>query len=408
MKQKSLNKLKTAVFLFLGGLLFSSCSPVDYLQLKEGSGSDTKGFQVASRGENASLSSKEFKARSKLDIVLVLDVSEKMKPFYEENHLLGENFLARIENHDWRLAYTNTTVNPQLFQMSEIPKLESGEPDPCSLLDMGITVVGAGLAVFFPKFLLASPALFGTAADSTINTAGCGLSKLSGEKEEEEPEPIYANGQFQSFELSGLKKSHTWLNPGVENYEKMFLDSFEWSSLSPTFDAPVSKEDKAFPMGATLLSLDHGFQRNGGMVLSNGEVTEDKFFREDSLVVYVLVTMADSRPEITADSFKKTIQSYFKDENRFEFLPVVFYPLEGDGGGGNPDCRQAHLATFTGKDSPNLIELTKSTYPDKLPPIELCLPDVRQEIYGRSLGDQIYDRIQPKLIELKVLEAQVQ
>ena len=124
---------------------------MDYLQLKEGSGSDTKGFQVASRGENASLSSKEFKARSKLDIVLVLDVSEKMKPFYEENHLLGENFLARIENHDWRLAYTNTTVNPQLFQMSEIPKLESGEPDPCSLLDMGITVVGAGLAVFFSK-----------------------------------------------------------------------------------------------------------------------------------------------------------------------------------------------------------------------------------------------------------------
>ena len=392
---------KKSIFTLLGILLAFSCSPVDYIQVDLESEGLSQGFKVSNRGENSSTPDKEFKLRSKLDIVFVLDTQEVMSEFYEE-HLIGEDFLFKINKYDWRMAYTNTAVSPRIIEFQkDLPQMSLDDSKACGvvgwLFNAGITALGIGFLFGGEESLITKIPLFQGTLEYFKETARCTKEAV---KEVLEDPKFYGNGQLQAFEMGGKRQDHLWISRSVEGYEKMYQDSFKWSSQDVEFDAPVKSDDKPYPYRSMLLSLDHGAQGSGDLISPSGEIIKQKFFREDSLVVYVVVTLGDSDEGKTATPLKRTVTSYFKQEDRFVFIPVVFYPLGSKGG--HDACRRGYPL----ENSPYLINVAKGM--DKTwPPIELCLPGARSEIYERSVGDQIYKRIEDKLFdEKKVLKGQ--
>ena len=106
--------MKFKLLLFLKTfLLLSACQPIEFIVSQEGYFSKSSGVEELSfRGEEKF---KEFFVSDTLDLVFVLDSQPGMDKFYTDN-IFGEEFLNSLEEYDWKVGYTNTSVDSKLLE----------------------------------------------------------------------------------------------------------------------------------------------------------------------------------------------------------------------------------------------------------------------------------------------------
>ncbi len=241
----------------------------------------------------------------KLDLVIVLDVQEGMETFYKEN-IFDLNFLDHFKEFDWRVAYTNTSISNDFLKKFDN---EEEVPDNCKGL------ISGGFNSFITGALLESPFLLLTGLNSFSKCVS-----VVRKKRKQKRFPIRADGDFLQFELDGKQVSlnGNYLTKGVEGYNNIFNDTMvfrkrsKWG-WSKSYEAPVIQGNDSYPLLSVLLSFSKKINALEG----------DKFFREDSRIVYVVITPEDGKIDITESGFKKSLKDFLSGKNRFQLIPVT-------------------------------------------------------------------------------------
>ena len=311
------------LFLFLSAFLFLgavSCQPMQLSSLDE-EGFDYEKFDFQSLGDLSA----EFES-DKLDIVFILDTSPKMKGFYQENPVKTD-FLSHFKSYDWRFAYTDMSVDPSAFNRDDegvgFSQVEAEEDSSCGFFSgLLLTVTG----VFF-----SGPELTGLGLG---HLSGCGEYVLD-VFEGEDPADSFANGVFLPFEKEGEKIENL---PYLTKANKDFIQIFDHSTRlghlqngQGSYNAPLEKNTEAYPFLSLLLSLSQKQAQEGqaeGQEDTQDETSEDKreagFFREDSAVVYVLLTGEDIKMEVSTEPLKESLKHLFGPENRLKVILATF------------------------------------------------------------------------------------
>ena len=301
----------------LGFVFIASCQPIKYLpldssQIENFSHKAPVNFNKTPLPNFTLPHQKEFKERflsDKLDLVFVLDTSPNMKNFYQKN-LFGPEFLNKLEKYDWKLAYTDMSVDINQFkQNKKEEQTENLEKNSCNF----IGGVGFTLLATFANL----PYLF-----------GMGLSQLgdcfSSSDYEEKKTENFTNGSFLPFEYKGKKIKSNQLTKSVQNYNLIFDHSFrlgnEKVKRSNNYDAPEQRGTEVYPFTSMVLSLAKGISATD---TKNQKESSPAFFRKDSAIVYVLVTTQDFQMSIPAEKFKKDIASSFGSEDRMKIIPIT-------------------------------------------------------------------------------------
>ena len=231
----------------------------------------------------------------KLDLIFILDSQVGMQTFYKKK-IFGSHFLKRFENYDWRLAYTNMGVNPEFVKKQN---------NSCGLTG-GIISSLFGIVVESP-FLL---------TNGVQKLSNCFSSKKEG-----------ANGRFLPFEHKGkaVKSALPYLTRNHPDYQAVFDSTFqtikkgkkshsygkrreEKRVRNVKFDAPQTQKGESYPLTSLILSL-----------FNNPE----NFFREDSQVVYVLITPQDAENNISAETIREQFDHSYKNGERLHIISAV-------------------------------------------------------------------------------------
>lgn len=289
---------------------------------------------------------------SKLDMVFILDTNKKRKSLYSKN-LLGGDFLNHFHDYDWRLAWTDMSVDIQSLKGEAEKKSNSS----CNFFSNLIMTVGG---VFTDSAKVTSFGLKGLFnCISRIN--------LKSKKKNN-----YANGSFQPFESN---QKVYYLNK-YNKYSGSILDN---SLLVPnpkqkTYKAPLLKETQSLPLLSMIFSLSKNLYSPSSL----------PFFREDSLVVFVLFSLEDSQIPLSAENFKESLEVAFGSHDRFKLILVtlkdssnVFCPLLYHENSSNPPKK--------------LIQFTEDL---NQPVLDIC---------SQSLGEDISKEISKGLSSQKLL-----
>lgn len=255
----------------------------------------------------------------KLDLVFVLDTSPAMEVFYKTN-LFGPEFLNRFQTYDWQFAWTDMSVDVQSLTQKEEAEREIGKKKPkeneesCGLFKgLGLTVVG---------ILGGHPLMTGFGIDAV---ADCMSFQR---KKEKESVNIFTNGSFLPFEYKGQKiepQGFSRLNASFENYSAVFDHSMRIGNekgKKSSYESPEQRETAPYPFLSMALSMARGAQTP-----ENPQAGEElSFFRDDSLIVYVLVTVQDMQAHVSAKKFNESVESFFGSEKRVQLIPVTLSP----------------------------------------------------------------------------------
>lgn len=251
----------------------------------------------------------------KLDLVFVLDTSPGMENFYQKN-VFGADFLSLFQNYDWRMAYTDMSVDTRMFaeddKDSEEESEEEEEEESCGFLS-GVFMAASG-------FFISQPFVVGMGLHKL---SGCFSS--SGKEEQKEEIPVFTNGSFLPFEYNGEKlesRGFSYLNQSVPSYNSIFDHSFRRGtaeSRSNSFESPVLRKSPAYPFMSMVFSMAKG---NLSPTASH-DSSNVSFFRKDSLIVYVLITVQDMKATISTELFKKNISSFFGSAERVKVIPIT-------------------------------------------------------------------------------------
>lgn len=298
----------------------------------------------------------------KLDLVFVLDTHPGMENFYKKN-LFGPNFLSRFQKYDWRFAYTDMSVDVNNFLKQEKEKKEEEDEKSCGFWS-GLVMTAGGVAAgrpFITAFGLRN--LFGCASQSFDSIFS---------DDEKTAAKSFANGAFLSLEYKGKKLSYNGLNympKSVANYNEIFNHTVTLGNKKDDddYEAPEIKDLEAYPFLSTALSL-----ANGNRPLNtNSQNNTNSFFRDDSAIVYVLVTVHDMQIDITAKQLKESLKSFFISEKRVRIIPVTL--------SSNPSfiC-QLYSKQKSSSDSYKLRELASELDSSA---INICSQDLPDELF---------------------------
>ena len=258
---------------------------------------------------------KEFKnhfVSNKLDLVFVLDTGPGMKAFYQNNPF-GSVFLSQLQNYDWKTAYTDMSIDIQkIVNQKEEEKKETKEKQSCNFL-AGLTMTAGGILLGQGSPLL----------------AGFGLKELgncfSFEDSDSEKKIDYANGAFLPFEYNGEKiitQPANQLSADVFNYNDIFDHSLRLNNpkIKDSYSAPILRQTESYPFLSFVFSIARALNNP----LSPGEDKKNaSFFRKDSLIVYVLITIQDMKITISPEKFSESIESVFENKQRFKLIPIT-------------------------------------------------------------------------------------
>ena len=296
----------------------------------------------------------QFKERfisSKLDMVFILDTNKKAESFYSKN-FLGSDFLNYFYDYDWRLAWTDMSI--------DIKSLK-GETEKESNSDCN----------FFSNLIMTVGGVF---ADS-VKVTGSGLKGLfnciSRINLKLKKKNHYANGSFLLFESNQkvyyLNKSNRYRNSIL--YNSLLVPN----PKQKPYKAPLLKETKSFPLLSMIFSLSKNLYTSSKL----------PFFREDSLVVFVLFSMEDSQISLSAENFKESLESAFGSHDRFKLILVTL------------------------KDSSNvfcpLYHKSYSNLPKKLIRFVENLNQPVLDICSQNLGEDIFKEVSKGLSSQKLL-----
>ena len=322
-------------WLFLFSFLFLTvCQPIQYSQLESSQSEkllDNSHEEDSQRFGFLRSSQKDFKETflsDKLDLVFVLDTQPYMKSVYQKS-LFGADFLNRFQDYDWRFAYTDMSIDIQrLIQPAEKKdskkeeKEEKEEKESCGFFQ-GVAMTTVGLSGGHP--LLSSfglERLFNCFSSLDFET---GSEELKGE----EPKEVFTNGSFLPFEYNGVQlKSDGFhqLNQSVENYNVIFDHSLRLGNAKAkgsSYEAPEQREADPYPFLSMAFSMAKG---NSHPIEPSQNGPSSSFFREDSLIVYVLITVQDMKVVISPEKFKQSIGSFFGSEKRVKLIPITLNP----------------------------------------------------------------------------------
>ena len=319
----------------------------------------------------------------KLDLVFVIDSHPDMARFYKKQ-LFGQGFLDRFEPYDWRFAYTNMSVAPETVEQVTQEKAE--EEEECAFFS----------SLFQTVFGVFSEGLRTTARG--IEGIGQCISSI------EWPDfssPEFADGQFLPFEHKGKKwepPEGNCLTPLTENHSEIFDNSFRLNQdESEGFDAPILMEEdqKSHPMPALLFSFVKGV---GGVLEEGSEATDQDeqtpsglspeepssaaktcqpFFRQDSVIVYVVITVNDIQSDTLLEEFQENFGSVLSASQRLKIIPVTVGPRS------ILLCGLSSKTRFSA--SPKLRKLARQT---GSAPLDLC---------SKNLPDQLFEEITKSL-----------
>ena len=305
-----------------GGLLlslfvFAVCQPMHYAHLESASQADLSDMENQDLGEKIPSRSgeKEFKetfVSDKLDLVFVLDTKPEMAPFYQ-TELFGTTFLDRFQKYDWRLAYTDMSVDITIFAQSqeEEKHQKAVKKDSCSFF--------SGLIMTTGGFMTGQPLISSFGINNLFNCAGRALSSNKKKKK-----PIFTNGSFLPFEHKGKKWDQgksLFLTSSTPNYKEIFHHTMKPGSggKKAAYDPPIQKDLKAYPFLSMILSM----AKEGGIQNPQQSSKEKSFFRKDSVIKYVLITSSDFQTKIEPEYFKDSVKSFFGSEKRLQIIPVT-------------------------------------------------------------------------------------
>lgn len=312
---------------------------------------------------------------SKLDLVFVLDTRFSMQRFYQ-TELFGSNFLNRFQEYDWRFAYTDMSVAvDQYLKQIKNQREEEKEDESCGFLSgLILTVVGASLRGEMMTI-------------SGLKSLGKCFSNVSTSFEDigKESEKSFADGSFLPFEHRGQKEDLSYLTQSVENYNEIFDHTVrlgnekKWGN---SYEAPVKKNLKAYPFLSMILSLGKGIS-SPKMDSKNRQQTHP-FFRDDSIIVYVLVTTQDMQIKITSEQFKQTLKSSFGSEKRVKIIPVTL-----------SSNSPLHCQLLSQQDTSNdSSKIRKMAVKLGNKPLDIC---------SRDLSDKLFDEISKSLYSTELL-----
>ena len=286
--------MKLRILFFLTCLLFlSCCQPINFVSFHEETpsypGDIPPGLSIdEEQGEG------DFFVSDELDLVLMLDTQPGMDKFYE-NNIFGEEFLAGFKDYDWKMGYTNTSVDNELLE--DDYSAYSRKKEPCSSDDLqyatGMTLFGVLRYLLFPQTIPLSIPM------GIYSISSC-LSSPS--FKETYPK---VNGEFLSFELNG-EMLGTRLTREDEDYQSIFQHTVT-KNTGTSYDAPINQDETSAPLYSLSLSLGRG----------------ESFFRKNSQVVYIVVTPVDARQDISAEDMRDKFADLYGEENRLHIIPII-------------------------------------------------------------------------------------
>lgn len=286
----------------------------------------------------------EFQERfisSKLDMVFILDTHKTRESFYSRN-FLGDNFLNYFYSYNWKLAWTDMSFDIRALQ-DETEEQRGGSK--CS---------------FFSNFMMT----LGGVLSSSPGFASFGLRGLFGCVSEvdlrsnKNQNNSYANGSFLPFESDQKIYHLTSANPrgNVVLSSSLKLPN----PKNKAYKAPLLRESESYPLLSMIASLSKNLYTQNSA----------PFFREDSLIVFVLFSIEDRKISISSDTLKESFQSVFGSYDRFKMILVtltdesqIFCPLNFENSGKTPA---------------KLIKLAKNL---DQPVLDICSQDLGGDIF---------------------------
>ena len=323
-------------FIILGVLFLTSCMSQEQgfltsFEVVEHKSSE-KDFIYYNNREGSESFVERFSS-NKLDLIFIVDFQKGMDKFFKQK-IFEENFLKAFEKYDWRLAYTNTGMNPVLFE-----RKKQSEKSSCHL-GQGLISTGLGLtAGGHPIFLY----------EGLSSVFGCFKTKK---------EIQGANGVDLKFEHKGKVLNIPYLTKDHEEYQSIFNDTLQKQNKMKARSSPQFQSGESYPGYSLLLSL-----------FSN---TKKEWLREDSQVVYVIITPQDSKEEIESSKVKNQFEiSYGKKERLHIISAVVTSRFE------SCETYLKSLGVSSIQPGKNLMRLSKGTNADI---IDICSQDFSEEL----------------------------
>ena len=309
---------------------------------------------------------KEHFLSDKLDLVFVLDTSPGMEVFYQNNPF-GSGFLNQFQNYDWKLAYTDMSVD-----VKKISEQKNSKDKSCNVFS-GLAMAAGGIFIGSGAPLLAGLGF--------KELGSCGLFKSSKSKS---GKTDYANGAFLPFEHNGKAletKSFHQITKETANYNIVFDHSFSLKNEAKKakYSAPILKKTQAYPFLSMFFSIARALTPAGS---SEGE-TPLSFFREDSLIVYVLVSVQDIKIQASPEQFTESLKSAFGNKNRFKFIPITLTK--------NSSLFCSLKLQESSTDSEKLLQLTQNL---NYPSLDIC---------SNKLGEKLFNEISKNLHSKKLL-----
>ena len=357
------------IFLAILPFFLFSCQPMElkYASVEPIQSESTLNESIANSISTRS-SQRKFKKyflSDKLDLVFIMDTGPGMESFYQSNSF-GNNFLNHFQNYDWKLAYTDMSVDIQKI-IKQREKAKKEEESSCNFL--------AGLAMTIGGFVIGqgSPLLTGLGINSLKE---CSFT-------DSEPEKInYTNGAFLPFEHNSSKvskKSFYQITKDTPNYNIIFDHTVRLNKTDKnkknSYSAPILRKTESYPFLSMALSIARAL--NTKAVSSENDEETLSFFREDSLIVYVLISVQDLKVTLSSEKFIESIESSFNSKHRFKLIPVT---LTEDS---SLFCSLKLQKTST--ESEKLRKLAKSL---NYPSLNIC---------SNLLGEQIFNEISKNL-----------
>ena len=323
-------------WLYLPSFLFLTvCQPIQYSQLNPSqadlllNSSHEESFQRQAFLRSSQKEFKEAFLSDKLDLVFVLDTNSYMNSLYQKN-LFGADFLNRFQNYDWKFAYTDMSIDMQrLIQQEETKENEKEEKEEEEEEEEESCGFFSGVAMTVFGLAGGHPLLSGFGLDSLVNCFSS-LDVETKSETKEKPEEVFTNGSFLPFEYNGVQQLKSdgfhQLTQSVENYNVIFDHSLRLGNAKAkgsSYEAPEQRESDPYPFLAMAFSMAKG---NSHPIKSSSNEPGSSFFRKDSLIVYVLITVQDMKVVISPEKFKQSIGSFFGSEERVKLIPITLNP----------------------------------------------------------------------------------
>ena len=333
------------IFLFSVFVSLVYCQRMQFAPVHRGQDSESRGDSEYNLPEH-------FKS-DKLDMIIVADTRDGMEQILQKN--FNASFLHRFEPYDWKLAYTNTSVNKEFMEDAKKPEETTEEDATCGIGGWlyQFLKVAMGLYGVMPEIFANGVYGVGSCTVSTLDAVGDTVgSAFQGYRKPEKS----VNGRFLLFERSGHEMEN-YLAQEQEGYEEIISDTFKTGTGEYNqFDAPQIQEGSSDPLAAALLSI----------------LSEKDFFRKGSQAFFIVVTPEDTKEVVSFSDIHKLFQQVHGKENSIQIIPVALTK--------NSKGRCGKELESAGIDSPEEAVNLKKSISREIQPVDICDPDIADQL----------------------------